>query len=74
MHISKLLSVTHTLQQLDISENIIDDEGITAITKVLQYSKSLSTLEVGQCGLSMKGMHCSYCIRHNIISTIIIAS
>ena len=56
MYISKLLKVTHTLQQLDISQNNIGDEGIAAIAEVLQHSKTLSTLEVGRCGLSMKGI------------------
>ena len=59
VHISKLLTVTHALRQLDISQNKIDDEGISAIAEILQHSKSLSTLEVGRCGFSMKGMYCT---------------
>ena len=56
MYISKLLKVTHSLQQLDISQNNVDDEGIAAIAEVLQHNKSVSTLEVGRCGLSVKGI------------------
>ena len=55
VYISQLLNVTHTLQELYMSSNDIGDDGIAIISEALQHKKSLTTLEVGQCGLSVKG-------------------
>ena len=49
VYISQLLNVTHTLQVLYMSYNNISDDGMTAI------NKSLTTLMVPECGLSLKG-------------------
>ena len=54
-YISQLLNDTHTLQELDIDKNDFGDDGITVISEALQYNKSLTTLLVQQCGLSVKG-------------------
>ena len=56
VYISQLLNVTHTLQELSISENNISDDGMAVISEALQHSKSLTTLEVAECGLSVKGI------------------
>ena len=55
MYISQLLNVTHTLQELIMRDNDIGDEGMAVISEALQHNKSLTTLRVGVCGLSVKG-------------------
>ena len=55
VYISQLLNVTHTLQELDMSSNDIGDDGMAEISEALQHNKSLTTLRVEQCGLSVKG-------------------
>ena len=55
VYISQLLNVTHTLQELYMSYNNISDDGMEVISEALQHNKSLTTLSVGRCGLSMKG-------------------
>ena len=54
-YISQLLNVTHTLQELNIGDNNIGDDGIAVISKALQHSKSLTILWIYHCGLSAKG-------------------
>ena len=56
-YISKLLNVTHTLQDLNIGKNKIGDDGIAVISEALQHNKSVTILVlwVMQCGLSAKG-------------------
>ena len=54
-YISQLLNVTHTLQVLNIDDNNIGDDGMAVISEALQRNKSLTTLMVGRCGLSVKG-------------------
>ena len=55
VYISQLLNVTHTLQDLSISDNDIGDDGMAVISEALQHNKSLTTLMVEECGLSVKG-------------------
>ena len=55
VYISQLLNVTHTLQELSITSNYIGDDGMVVISEALQHNKSLTTLWVEQCGLSVKG-------------------
>ena len=55
VYISQLLNVTHTLQELNMSNNDIGDDGMAVISEALQHNKSLTRLGVGQCGLSVKG-------------------
>ena len=54
-YISQLLNVTHTLQQLNIGENNIGDDGIAVVSEALQHNKSVTILYIYQCGLSAKG-------------------
>ena len=55
VYISQLLNVTHTLQELNVTDNDISDNGMAVISEALQHNKSLTTLRVGGCGLSVKG-------------------
>ena len=55
VYISQLLNVTHTLQVLYMDVNDIGDDGMAIKSEALQHNKSLTTLGVGQCGLSVKG-------------------
>ena len=55
VYISQLLNVIHTLQELCINGNDISDDGMAVISEALQHNKSLTTLEVAECGLSVKG-------------------
>ena len=40
---------------LDVNWNDIGDEGMAVISEALQHNKSLTTLRVAGCGLSVKG-------------------
>ena len=55
VYISQLLNVTHTLQVLYMNGNDIGDDGMAVISEALQHNKSLTTLRVAWCGLSVKG-------------------
>ena len=55
VYISQLLNVTHILQVLNMTNNDIGDEGMAVISEALQHNKSLTTLVVQLCGLSVKG-------------------
>ena len=56
VYISQLLNITHTLQELNMSSNDIGDDGMAVISEALQHNKSLTTLWVAECGLSVKGI------------------
>ena len=56
LYISQLLNVTHTLQELTINYNNIGDDGMGLISEALQHKNSLTKLDVGQCGLLVKGI------------------
>ena len=56
-YISQLLNVTHTLQELDIGQNNIGDDGIAVISEALQHNKSVTTLRVQRCRLSAQGSY-----------------
>ena len=43
------------LRVLDVSYNDIGDKGMALILEALKHSKSLTTLDVTECGLSVKG-------------------
>ena len=53
-----------TLRVLDVSSNHIGDEGMAIVSEALQHNKSLTTLRVQQCGLSVKGTVCSVWINN----------
>ena len=55
VYISQLLNVTHTLQKLYMNINDIGDDGMAVISEALQHNRLLTTLWVGECGLSVKG-------------------
>ena len=44
-----------TLRTLRVSWNDIGDDGMAVISEALQDNKSLTTLNVYRCGLSVKG-------------------
>ena len=46
-----------TLRVLNVGGNNIGDKGMEVISEALQYNKSLNTLVVGRCGLSVKGSY-----------------
>ena len=50
-----IITGSATLRMLDVSYNDIGDDGMAIISEALQHNKSLTTLNVRQCGLSMKG-------------------
>ena len=56
-----------TLRVLDVSFNDIGDEGMGIISEALQHNKSLTTLGVGRCGLSVKGTVCSVWINNTFL-------
>ena len=52
--ISEMMMVNHSLQELDITENNIGDDGISAIAGALGNCK-ISKLDVGWCGITLTG-------------------
>ena len=50
-----IITGSATLRELDVSYNNISDDGMTLISEALQHNKSLTTLRVAECGLSVKG-------------------
>ena len=50
-----IITGSATLRVLDVSHNDIGDDGMAVISEALQHNKSLTTLRVGLCGLSVKG-------------------
>ena len=50
-----IITGSATLQELDVSNNDISDDGMALISEALQHNKSLTTLKVAECGLSVKG-------------------
>ena len=53
--LGELLKVNNSLQELDMSDNDICDDGMSSVADGLQYNKSLTILHVYKCGLSAKG-------------------
>ena len=52
--ISKIMMVNHSLQVLNIKENNIGDDGISAIAEALGNCK-ISKLNVRECGITLTG-------------------
>ena len=52
--ISKIMMVNHSLQKLNIKDNSIGDDGISAIAGVLGNCK-ISELDVSKCGITLTG-------------------
>ena len=50
-----IITGSATLRVLNVSLNDIGDDGMAVISEALQYNKSLTTLPVLRCGLSVKG-------------------
>ena len=53
--LDKLFKVNNSLQQLNMGGNDIGDDGMSSIANGLQYNKSLTKLNIQNCGLSVKG-------------------
>ena len=53
--LGELLKVNNSLQELDMGYNAIGDGGMSSVADGLQYNKTLTNLDVGKCGLSVKG-------------------
>ena len=49
-----------SLQELDISNNPISDDGMSLVSRELQYNNILTQLRVEMCGLSVKGSSIVY--------------
>ena len=52
-----IITGSATLRVLDVSSNDVGDEGMVIISEalVLQHNKSLTTLRLANCDLSVKG-------------------
>ena len=59
-----IITGSATLKVLDVGQNDIGDKGMAIISEALQHNKSLTTLRVGACGLSVKGTVCSVWINN----------
>ena len=53
--LGELLKVNNSLQELVMEDNLIGDDGMSSVADGLQYNKSLTTLDIEWCGLSVKG-------------------
>ena len=49
------MKVNNSLQELDLSQNKISDDGMLLIADVLECNNTLTKLNVGKCGISVKG-------------------
>ena len=50
-----IITGSATLRELGVSLNDIGDDGMAVLSEALQHNKSLTTLMVARCGLSVKG-------------------
>ena len=50
-----IITGSATLRVVNVSGNDIGDDGMAVISEALQHNKSLTTLRVAKCGLSVKG-------------------
>ena len=50
-----IITGSTTLREFNVSDNDIDDNGISVITKWLLSNKTLIKLDVSGCNLSVKG-------------------
>ena len=57
--LSEFLKVNDSLQELYMNDNLIGDNGMSLVADGLQSNKVLRVLNVGGCGLSVKGTVCS---------------
>ena len=53
--LGELLKVNNSLQELDMEDNAIGNDGMSSVADGLQYNKTLTKLYVPECGLSVKG-------------------
>ena len=53
--LGELLKVNNSLQELNMADNAIGDDGMSSVADGLQYNKTLIKLRVQWCGLSVKG-------------------
>ena len=60
--VSKLLMGNHSLQELNVCNNNIGDDGISVIAEQLQHITTLTRLDVESCGLSVKGSYTVLCV------------
>ena len=58
--LGKLFKVNNSLQELVMSRDDIDDDGISSVADGLQHNNTLTKLDVSWCKFSVKGSY-SYC-------------
>ena len=51
-----IITGSAALKKLDVRCNDIGDDWMAEISEALKYNKSLTTLRVPECGLSVKGI------------------
>ena len=63
-----IITGSATLRELNVGYNDIGDDGMAVISEALQHNKSLTTLTVQECGLSVKGtVVCVFKCFYNVI-------
>ena len=55
--LGELLKVNNSLQELDMSRNVIGDDGMSSVADGLQHNNTLTKLDVSQCKFSVKGSY-----------------
>ena len=53
--VGELLKVNNSLQELVMWGNQIGDDGMSSVADGLQCNNTLTKLDVGECGFSVKG-------------------
>ena len=53
--VGELLKVNNLLQELDMRDNPIGDDGMSSIADGLQCNNTLTKLHLQKCGFSVKG-------------------
>ena len=66
--VSKLLMRNCSLRHLNVGHNNIGDDGISVIVEKLLHITTLTTLDVKDCGLSVKGTSYSMCKTYSYIN------
>ena len=55
--LGELLKVNNSLQELDMRDNDIRDDGMSSVADGLQHNNTLTKLNVSQCKFSVKGSY-----------------
>ena len=59
-YLGEILKVNNSLQELNMENNDIGDDGISSVADGLQHNNTLTILNVSECEFSLKGIASYY--------------